>query len=556
MNTASPRWAPAIHAPVMSERQTPAAHKCFKARQLIMAVGLGFLLGPWARSAKPLPQTEVNSTRSAVPSDDRGTSAGAVSEHQAVARPDLLIVESPQTLSDPTPERSPRGSRLARLSPSDRTPHPLTSDFFAAADPQISFDGTHLLFAGRKTSDSRWQIWEIGVDGSDARQVSHCSGDCFGPSYLPRGQIVYTATRSGPTGGGWSAAPDHSASARSTTARLNVRSELWISKLDGSDALPITFGPGDFQVETVLQNGMILATARSPLLPSNGAPADRELYTLRPDGTGLSTLRCDHEHPAIRSQARELEDGAVVFVKTPLTRSGQNGQLTWIHRGALRDEPVTAVPLLASHPQSLGAGRMLVALGNPDGAVTRKRTSLAIFDPELGRLGAPIYEDSELLSIEAVLVASHTPPRWYWSTLNPELKRGYFVCVNSYLAQGVPSGQIKAKLARVRILTLDQASEKESLLGEAPIEEDGSFYIAVPADTPVRFAVINSAGRVVREQRSWIWSRSGEEHGCVGCHEDRALAPENRWPLALRHLDGPIRLDLKAAQTISASSRQ
>ena len=52
------------------------------------------------------------------------------------------------------------------------------------------------------------------------------------------------------------------------------------------------------------------------------------------------------------------------------------------------------------------------------------------------------------------------------------------------------------------------------------------------------------AGRVVRAQRSWIWSRSGEEHGCVGCHEDRALAPENRWPMALRRFDTPTRLDL------------
>ena len=97
-------------------------------------------------------------------------------------------------------------------------------------------------------------------------------------------------------------------------------SQLWVSKLDGSDAHPITFGPGDFQVETVLKNGMILATARSPLLPSNGLPADRELYTLRPDGTGLATLRCDHQHPAIRSQAQELDDGAVVFVKASLTQ--------------------------------------------------------------------------------------------------------------------------------------------------------------------------------------------------------------------------------------------
>ena len=523
----------------------------------MIVAGLGLVLGPCALLAEVHRRPRVNSTHSSLPDNSRrADSTESGSDYQAVAAPDLIIVESLQALSDPTPERSQCGSQLARLSPSDHVPRPLTSGFFAAADPQVSFDGTHVLFAARKMADSHWQIWEIGVDGSASRQVSHCAGDCFAPAYLPRGQIVYTASRSGLATERRNAAPDHFATSTAKSEPLTVSSEIWISNLHGSDARPITFGPGDFRVETVLQNGTVLATARSPLLPANGAPVDRELFTLRPDGTGLATLRCDHEHPAIRSQAQELEDGTVVFVKTPLTGPGQNGQLTWIHRGALRDEPVSTLPLLAAHPQGLGAGRMLLAIQTSSGTSTSERTRLAMFDAGIGGLGTRIFEDREKSVVEAVPVASHTPPRWYWSTLNPELKRGYFVCMNSYLAQGVPGGQIKAKLARVRILTLDQTREKESFLGEAPIEEDGSFYIAVPADTPVRFEVMNSAGRVVREQRSWIWSRSGEEHGCVGCHEDRALAPENRWPMALRRLDGPTRLDLKTAQTMSASSRQ
>jgi hypothetical protein len=51
---------------------------------------------------------------------------------------------------------------------------------------------------------------------------------------------------------------------------------------------------------------------------------------------------------------------------------------------------------------------------------------------------------------------------------------------------------------------------------------------------------------VVRGQQSWVWGRPGEEHGCVGCHEDLAVAPENRWPLALRRLDAPTCLGVQA----------
>jgi hypothetical protein len=383
----------------------------------------------------------------------------------------------------------------------------------------------------------------MNVDGSGLRQVTQCPGDCLKPAYLARGLIVYTALSKGPAAKTFSGsrAQVMALPTSNSTTRADETSQLWVSNLDGSDPHPITFGPGDFQVETVLKNGMILATARSPLLPSNGLPVDRELYTLRLDGTALATLRCDHRHPAIRSQAEELDDGAVVFVKASLNSQSLGGDLAWIRRGALHNAPLTAPPILASSPQSVGAENLVVARESSAGPVGTK-LALYTFDAALARFGTPIYEDPKLSAVEAVPVAVHEPPRWYWSTLNPELQRGYFICLDGHLAEGVPQGRIASNLTRVRVLTLDAATQRESLLGEAPMEEDGSFYIAVPPDKPVRFEVLDGTGHVVREQRSWIWARSGEEHGCVGCHEDRAVAPENRWPQALRRFDTPTRL--------------
>jgi hypothetical protein len=452
---------------------------------------------------------------------------------------------------DPLSLRFPQGSSLVRLAPSDHAPRSLTPEFFAAADPRISFDGARVLFSGKKTADSPWQIWEMNVDGSGAQQVTHCPDDCLKAAYLPRGQIVYTALCAEAAGRASMVAVRHLVPPLAHSgASMGEASQLWVSKTDGSDAHPITFGPGDFQVETVLKNGMILATARSPLLPSNGEPADRELYTLRPDGTGLATLRCDHQHPAIRRQAQELDDGAVVFVKATLTSRSLGGDLAWIRRGALHNAPLTAPPILASSPQPITADELLVARES-SGSLTGKKLTLYSFDAAMGKFVTSLYDDPKLSTVEAVPVAAHEPPRWYWSTLTPELARGYFVCLDGYLAEGVPHGRIAMKLTRVRVLTRDATTRRETLLGEAPIEEDGSFYIAVPPDKPVRFEVLDGAGRVVRVQRSWIWSRSGEEHGCVGCHEDRAVAPENRWPLALRRFDMPIRLDM-ADHSVSA----
>ena len=85
------------------------------------------------------------------------------------------------------------------------------------------------------------------------------------------------------------------------------------------------------------------------------------------------------------------------------------------------------------------------------------------------------------------------------------------------------------------------------MLGEAPVEADGSFYLQVPANQPVRFVLLDERGGTIREERSWVWTRPGEQRGCTGCHGDKALAPENRWPLALRRKEPPAMLGSESA---------
>lgn len=449
----------------------------------------------------------------------------------AAQRPDLVIVQAPVLRPGNLAARFPQGSRLVRLAAQEQSPQNLTPDLFTAADPRVSFDASRVLLAGKKTADSRWQIWEMNLEGTGLRQVTQCSVDCLKPAYLPRGEIIFTVL---------SAA---------------AGSQIWVSKLDGSDPHPITFGPGDFQVETVLMNGTILASGGSPLVPDHalaagsariatrqsGPAAGRQFYTLRPDGSGLAAFRCDHPSPVIRSQAEELDNGAVVFIKSSLPSLEPGGELAWVRRGALHNAPLTSPETPVLSPQALSAERLIVARSASSGKAQAARFALYAFDTEQARFAGLIYQDPKLSSVAGVPVAAHEPPRWYWSTLNPALGMGYFICLDSHLAQDAPHGRLAIQPARVRVLSLDSA-QRETRLGEAAVEKDGSFYIAVPPDRPLRFALLDAAGKVIRAQQSWIWARSGEEHGCVGCHEDRAVAPENRWPLALRSFDTPVRL--------------
>jgi hypothetical protein len=454
-------------------------------------------------------------------------SAQAPAPSQGQGRPDILFVQASQVRASELSARFPDGSRVVRLMKGEQSPVNLTPEFFAAADPEISFDGARVLFAAREVPSASWQIWEMRTDGSSKRQITQCPGDCLRPAYLPREEIVFTAL-SGEAAG--------------------ADSQLWVANRDGTEAHRITFGPGDFQLETVLQNGLILASARSPLLPKNGTEASRELYTVRVDGSGLASFRCDHPQHTIRGDAEELEDGSVVFVRRQSTSQVVGGELATIRRGALHNSLLAPLPARIWSPKLLEEGKLIVARRADEPAEPETKLDLYAFDSTRGRFEGLIYRDPKLSSLAAVAVAAHPTPRAYWSTLNPAGKVGYFVCLDSALASEASKGRLSASLSKLRVLTLNPLTHHEEALGEAPIETDGSFYIAIPADRPVRFEVLDAEGHVVRAQRSWLWARPGEEHGCVGCHEDRAVAPENRWPLALRRFDTPTRLGVPAAE--------
>ncbi len=72
------------------------------------------------------------------------------------------------------------------------------------------------------------------------------------------------------------------------------------------------------------------------------------------------------------------------------------------------------------------------------------------------------------------------------------------------------------------------------ILGTVPVEEDGSAYFAVPADTFVYFQLLDEQGRMVQSMRSGTTVRPGETNGCAGCHESRrSTAPVGLSQLAL-----------------------
>jgi len=66
------------------------------------------------------------------------------------------------------------------------------------------------------------------------------------------------------------------------------------------------------------------------------------------------------------------------------------------------------------------------------------------------------------------------------------------------------------------------------ILGEIPVQADGSFNIEIPANTPIELQLLDADGMALRSC-GWIWAKNREPRGCIGCHEDGELVPENRF---------------------------
>jgi hypothetical protein len=179
-------------------------------------------------------------------------------------------------------ERFPAGATI-RVTTSGQ-PRPLVEGFAATADPALSFDATHVLFAGKQKTGDPWRIWEIALQGGTPRQISSGDGDCYRPLYLPRDEIVYTRL-------------------------AGAGSQIELAPLEGGKPERLTFVPGHFLTADVLRDGRILFETER----AYAGRSVREIMTVYTDGTGVESIRCDHG--ADRSSPKEIASGDIMFVE-------------------------------------------------------------------------------------------------------------------------------------------------------------------------------------------------------------------------------------------------
>lgn len=76
-----------------------------------------------------------------------------------------------------------------------------------------------------------------------------------------------------------------------------------------------------------------------------------------------------------------------------------------------------------------------------------------------------------------------------------------------------------------KIATENASWDAKWIVGEVPVESDGSANFRAPARAPLFFQALNDKGQVVQTMRSWVTLQPGEVFSCMGCHESKLHAP-------------------------------
>ena len=427
----------------------------------------------------------------------------AVTRHSLLAStetPDEKVVFTVATQYEPLAwlrgdERFPLGAQIFVHNGGHE--YPLLSGFAASADPEISFDGTRILFSGKRKKDDPWQIWEISTNGANLHSIAPGRDDLVRPLYLPDGRIVFARKRDG---------------------RFQIEA---INQAGGASQV-LFFAPGNTLPADVLRDGRILFEAAYPF----GATSP-EIYTVYPDGSGVESYRCDHG--SARYNARQLSSGDIVFTKTrSLAR----------FTSPLAHDVAIAAPVgeYSGDIAETTSGEWLISWRQSSSRpfqVVRMR-------PE--HLTPTIFIHDKQNVIQPRILAPRPVPNRFPSALH-DWKTANLLALNVYTSKySLKPGSV----ASVRLYTTGVAGTKT--LGTAPVESDGSFFIQVPGDRPLKFELLDKRAQSLYKQRGWMWARAGEQRICTGCHAGPEHAPENAVPATLQRSTIPT--DLSGASEL------
>ena len=438
-------------------------------------------------------------------------------------------------------------------------------------DPELSFDGKKIIFSMRKNKDDFYHIYEINTDGSELKQLTFAEGvSDIDPLYLPDGGIVFSSTRQ----------PKY------CMCNRHIMCNLYRMEADGVNITQIGVSTLFEGHSSLLNDGRILYD-RWEYVDRNFGDA-QGLWTVNPDGTKHSIYYGNNtQSPGGVIDARQIPGTDQVICIFGSCHDRPWGALAIIDR----KKGVDGVdPVVQIWPED---SRKLVDNGDLDSfkwieyffedpyplnenfflasrTIWAKPGGWMHLDSKsgiylIGRDGTQelIIEGNRSL-FDPMIIEPRPKPHAIPSNRNYTDKKGSFYVQNVYHGthmKGVEPGT--AKYLRViespekRTWTKNgwggqgeqapavnwHSFENKRILGEVPVEEDGSANFEVPSGTFVYFQLLDKDKKMIQSMRSGTMVMPGEVNGCIGCHEDRLSVPSAMGPKPLALKKAPVKMN-------------
>ena len=431
-------------------------------------------------------------------------------------------------------DRDLDGARVVVVTP-DGAVRVLSRDFRSACDPDVSFDGQRVLFAGRKDDSTSWRIWEVEVDGQNLRAVTPEALDARRPIHAT---ALFTLNSPEP----WWTTVFVGIDRTFDEAGGSSASSLYSIRLDGTDLRRLTFSPNLHADPFQMADGRIVySAARYPHEPG-GRPGRLGLQAIHVEGADMEFYGTAQGR-RIQQMACATAGGLVLFVESDRATQDGAGQLACVEerRPHVTYRSLTGDTAFAFAYPSPWRGNQVLVARRP--AVDSGQWGIVLFDPA-DRRCEPIYDSPDHHDLQAVALQPRPRPDGHSTVVDTQSDSGVFYGLDAYdtderLAPHWTPGLVQ----RVRFVEgVVQPRTKgpmlgpfvgRRLVGEAPVEPDGSFNVEVPADTPLLLQTLDAQGLALATC-GWIWVKPKEKRGCIGCHEDPDRIPENQYVAALR----------------------
>lgn len=441
-----------------------------------------------------------------------------------------------------------------------------------ARDPDIRFDGRKILFAMRPDGTKPYHIFEMNADGSEIVQLTFGpNATDIDPAYLPDGRIVFASTRD----------PKYCGCNR------HIQANLFVMDSDGANVHQIGHNNLFESRPSVMDDGRILYD-RWEYVDRHFGPSFG-LWTVRPDGTRHDLFYGNNAwSPGAIFDARAIPGSQQFLAVFGACHDRPWGALVLVDRRLGMDgmEPVVRswppdISALMPDPQEVPDKP---AIEHPHAGLIDRLAQLPVKyeDPwplsgdcflcsrmtgQGEQMGLYLLDESGteiLLHAEApgcfdpMPLASRPRPPIVPEDMELAETTATFYVADVYRGSGmeaVPRGTIKTirvveappkrhwtKPGQHWHIDTHQApamnyncTNNKRILGDAPVEPDGSAYFEVPPDRFVFFQLLDEQGKMVQSMRSGTTVQPGERTGCVGCHENRRTSVlTGSMPLAMR----------------------